>query len=429
MVSINYSLDNYINLYDIDNIMEEHNWPLHPRKQYMDQLRALKDAPFIKAITGLRRTGKSTLMDMFRSELMASNIDPKDIFYINLEEDDENTPRDHRALTDLVRSNIEVGKGKYLFFDEIQNVDGWESSIRTFYDHGADIYITGSNSKMLSSQLSTKLSGRAVEISVAPLVFSEYLEFRKDSSHSDERLFSDYIRYGGLPAITISMDRQPARIISEMISGIYNTVYVKDVVERHQIRNPVGLSNLIRFLMRNIGDRTSSRKISNVIMSSGIKLSHNAIEEYLEYIEEAFIALRAKRMDIKTLEYLKTQDKFYAQDLGVRNYLSTFREDDMDGILENVVYNELIYRYGDVCVCSVGRYEVDFMVDPLHRPSYFQVCMDIKDESTRERELRPLRAISDNYPKTVITYDRFMLDDVDGIRIVNIIDWLKEWPG
>lgn len=358
---------------------------------------------------------------------MESGIPAENIFYLNLENDDEDIPHDHRMLTDLVKSKMDVGKGKYLFFDEIQNVDGWESSIRTFYDAGADVYITGSNSKMLSSQLSTKLSGRAVEIRVTPLVFSEYLEFRKNDQNDDNGMFADFVRYGGLPAIALAMDRQPMRIVSEMIAGTYNTVYVKDVIERHQIRNPAGLSNLIRFLMRNIGDRTSSRKASNVMMSNGVKLSHNAIEEYLEYIEDAFIALRAKRMDLKTLEYLTTQDKFYAQDLGIRNHLGTFREDDMDGILENVVYNELIYRYGNACVCAVGRYEIDFMVNPLDRPQYFQVCMSINDETTRERELRPLRTIPDNYPKTVITYDRFLLDDIDGIRIVNILDWLKEF--
>ena len=408
--------------------MEEQDWPIYPREHYQNQIRASKNSPFIKVITGMRRSGKSTVMDLFRSELIDSGVDPNSVFYLNLEDDGEDVPKDHRGLTDMVESHMDVGKGKYLFFDEIQNVDGWESSIRSFYNAGADIYITGSNSKMLSSELSTKLSGRAIEIPIAPLVFSEYIRFRKDAQRSEEELFKDYIRYGGLPAIALSMDRQPLRIVSEMIAGIYNTVYVKDVIEKHQIRNPAGLSNLIRFLMRNIGGRTSSRKASNVITGSGIRLSHNAIEEYLEYIEEALIALRSKRMDIKTLEYLTTQDKFYAQDLGIRNHLSTFREDDIDGILENIVYNELIYRYGNACVCAVGKYEVDFMVNPLEKPSYFQVCMNIGDETTRERELRPLRALSDNYPKTVITYDRFILDDIDGIRIVPILDWLTEWP-
>lgn len=407
--------------------MSGQEWPIFPREHYLDQLRASKDSPFIKAITGLRRTGKSTIMDLFRSELVDSGTSPDDIFYLNLEDDTEDAPRDHRALTDMVESRIDVGKGRYLFFDEIQNVEGWETSIRTFYNAGADIYLTGSNSRMLSSELSTKLSGRTVEIHVAPLAFSEYVGFRKDAGKSYGELFGDYIRYGGLPAITLALDRQPPRIVSEMIAGIYNTVYVKDVIERHRIRNPAGLSNLIRFLMRNIGDRTSSRKASNVITGSGIRLSHNAIEEYLDYIEGAFIALRSRRMDIKTLEYLTTHDKFYAQDLGIRNHLSAFREDDIDGILENIVYNELMYRYGNACVCAVGRYEVDFMVDPLGKPSYFQVCTNIGDESTRERELRPLRALPDNYPKTVITYDRFILDDIDGIRIVTILDWLLEW--
>jgi len=182
-------------------------------------------------------------------------------------------------------------------------------------------------------------------------LFSEYLEFRKDAQRTEEELFMVYIRYGGLPAIALSMDRQPLRIVSEMIAGIYNTAYVKDVVEG-QIRNPAGLSNLIRFLMRNIGDRTSSRKASDVMIGSGIRLSHNAIEDYLEYIEGAYIVLRAKRIEIKNLRYLTTYDKFYAQDLGVRNRLSISREEDIDGILENIVYNELIYRYGDACVRS-----------------------------------------------------------------------------
>ena len=406
--------------------MNDDQWPIIPREHYLEQLRAAKDTPFIKVITGLRKSGKSTIMDMFRSELISSGIAPEDVLYLDFEYDSAELPKDHRALSDYVRNAIGDGRGKYLFFDEIQNLDGWEMSVRSFYNSGADVYVTGSNSKMLSSELATKLSGRSLEIRVAPLAFSEYLEFRKGSQRSEAELFDDFIRYGGLPAIALCIDRQPARIVSEMIAGTYNTVYVKDVIERHQIRNPAGLGYLIRFLMRNIGDRTSSRKASNVIVGSGVKLSHNAIEEYLEYIEEAFLALRTRRLDLKTLEYLTTQDKFYAQDLGVRNHLCAFREEDMDGVMENVVYNELMYRFGNACVCAVGRHEVDFMVDPLGKPSYYQVCMSLNDESTRERELRPLKAIPDNYPKTVITYDRFMLDDIDGIRVVSILDWLKE---
>lgn len=399
------------------------DWPLFPREHYIQELRDAKDSPFVKIITGLRRSGKSTVMGMFMKELINSGIPEKDIFYLDAEDHD---PMDYREMADIVESHISPGKGKYLFFDEIQNVEHWETAIRMFYNKGADIYITGSNSKMLSSELSTKLSGRSVEIRVAPLVFSEYIQFRKDSGKTEEELFGEFIRYGGLPAVAVSMDRQPRRMVSEIIAGTYSTVYVKDIIERHEIRNPAGLSNLIRFLMRNVGDRTSSRKAANYMTSKGVKISHNAIEEYLDYVEEAFIALRAKRMVQKTQEYLTTQDKFYAQDLGIRNHLNALREDDIDGILENVVYNELMYRYGDVCICSVGRYEVDFVTDPMGRPSYYQVCTSINDESTRNRELRPLRMIEDNYPKTIITYDRFILGDIDGIKVINLMDWLKE---
>lgn len=403
--------------------MQVNDWPLFPRPHYMRQLRDAKDSPFIKIITGLRRSGKSTVMRMFRDELISSGVPEGDTFYLDTEDND---PMDYDDLKDIVESHIVPGRGKYLFFDEIQNVECWETAIRMFYNKGADIYITGSNSKMLSSELSTKLSGRSLEIKMAPLVFSEYREFRKDSGKTDDELFSDFIRYGGLPAVALSMDRQPKRMISEIIAGTYSTVYVKDIIERHEIRNPAGLSNLIRFLMRNVGDRTSSRKAANYMTSNGVKISHNAIEEYLDYVVEAFLALRSKRMDHKTQEYLVTQDKFYAQDLGIKNHLNAMREDDIDGVLENVVYNELVYRYGDVSVCSVGRYEVDFVADPMGKPSYFQVCTSINDEPTRNREMRPLKMIQDNYPKTIITYERFILDDIDGVKVVALMDWLKE---
>lgn len=402
------------------------DWPIFPREHYLQILTSAKDSPFIKIVVGLRRSGKSTVMRMFRNRLIETGVDETNIFDMDL--DDYDDPIDHTELRNMVESKIAVGPGKYLFFDEIQEVDGWESVIRSFYNKGADIYITGSNSKMLSSELATKLSGRSFEIRVMPLSFSEYLEFRVGSGKDAHSLFMDYIRYGGLPAVAVSMDRQPLRMISEIIVGTFNTVYVKDIIERHSIRNPAALSNLVRFLMRNIGDRTSSRKAANFMTSNGVKISHNAIEEYLDYLDEAFIVERARRIDSKSLEYLTTHDKFYAQDLGVRNHLSTFREDDIDGILENIVYNELMYRYGNACVCAVGRYEVDFIVDPMGTPSYYQVCTSIADEQTRERELRPLRALDDNYPKIIITYDRFLLDDIEGIKVIQILDWLTERP-
>ena len=406
--------------------MVEDVWPLIPREHYLEQIRASKDTPFIKVVKGLRRCGKSSLLELFRRELIVSGVDPGRMISINFEYDDPDIPKEHSALTKYVQDRVEMGKGTYLFFDEIQNVDGWEHSVRTFYDLGCDVYITGSNSKMLSSELSTKLSGRSLDIEVAPLVFSEYVLFRKDGGLDKSRLFDDYIRHGGLPAVALSEDYRSAALIPQMISGIYNTVFVKDVVERHDIRNVSALSNLMRFLMRNIGDRTSSRKAANYMTSAGTKISHVTVDEYLGYIDEAYLALRSRRMDHKTQEYLMTSDKFYAQDLGIRNHIAPYRQDNIDGLLENVVYNELVYRYGEVCTCSVGDMEVDFIVDPLGDPEYFQVTMNLSDPKTLEREIRPLRELDNNYPKTIIVYDRYPLDDIDGVRIVNLMDWLLE---
>ena len=406
--------------------MSSADWPLLPREHYLEKMRAVKDAPFIKAIIGLRRSGKSKLMELFMDELTSSGVDDEHILAINFELEDDWIPKDHESLNSFVASKVKIGKGTYIFFDEIQNVDGWESSVRSLYDKGCDIYVTGSNSKLLSSELATKLSGRTVEVHMAPLVFSEYVMFRKDSGLSTERLFSDYIRHGGLPAVALSEDNRSAALIPEMLAGVYSTVFLKDVVERHNIRNPASLSNLMRFVMSNIGDRTSSRKAANYMTSAGSKISHVTVDEYLDYLNEAFLALRSKRMDSKTSEYLSTSDKFYAQDLGIRNHVTPYRPEDIDGLLENVVYNELVYRFGEVCTYSVNDMEVDFLADPKNRPKYFQVCTSIADPKTLEREIRPFRELKDNYPKTLIIYERYPLDEIEGVRVVNLFDWLLE---
>jgi len=406
--------------------MTDTDWPSIPREHYLEKIRASKDAPFIKTIVGLRRSGKSKLMEMFSEELIASGVDEKHILVINFELEDPQIPKDRESLNEYVSTKVEPGKGTYLFFDEIQNVDGWESSVRSLYDKGCDIYITGSNSKLLSSELSTKLSGRAIEIRIAPLVFSEYMIFRKDSGLDRDRLFNDYIFHGGLPAVALSEDDRSSALIPEMIAGVYNTVFLKDVVERHSIRNPASLSNLMRFVMRNIGDRTSSRKASNYMTSAGTKISHVTVDEYLGYLDEAYLALRSRRIDSKTSEYLSTSDKFYAQDLGIRNHIAPYRPEDIDGLLENIVYNELIYRYREVCICSVDDLEVDFLADPKGWPKYFQVCTSLADPQTLEREIRPLRELKNSYPKTIIIYEKYPLDEIEGIRVVNIMDWLLE---
>lgn len=404
--------------------MEKELWVIEPREHYLEMIRVSRDTPFIKVITGLRRSGKSTLMRSFRDELISAGVPSEDIFSIDFDIDEADRPSDHRELTDYVNSKLTPGPGKYLFFDEIQNVEEWEVSIASFYTSGADVYITGSNSQMLSSELATKLSGRDIEIHMMPLTFGEYVSFRKGSGLSNDRLFQDFLKQGSLPAVAKLQDTSARVLIPQILTDVYNTVYAKDIERRHNITDSARMVNLVRYAMRNIGDRTSARKASDFLQSKGVKVSHVTVENYLDYLSEAFLMYRAKRMSSKTKEYLSTSDKFFASDLGIRNMIVPFRPEDLDGLLENMVFNELRFRFREVAVYDVDGSEIDFVADPLGRPSYYQVCISLADPKTLERELRPLKAVDDNNPKFIITYDRYLTDDIDGIKIVQIVDWL-----
>ncbi len=391
-----------------------------PREHYMSRIRASRGSDFIKVLTGIRRCGKSTLMRMFIDELRASGMPDDRMFYVNL--DDENSGIEtFRDLIDAAESKTGDLAGSSVFLDEVQNIPEWERAVSTFHVRGADVYITGSNSGMLSTELSTKLSGRCLEIRIRPLAFSEYVAFREPADGA--ALLEDYIRYGGFPAVSLAMDRMPAQV-GDILDGIYNTVFNKDVVGRHEIRGTATIDHLCGYLMKNIGDRTSVRGATNYMTSKGMKTQPPTLDQYISFLEEALLFSRAKRMDLKAKEYLRTADKFYVADTGIRSCRIPLRPEDLNGIMENIVYNELAYRFGDVAVCSVGQYEVDFVADPNGSPSYYQATLSIADPATMERELRPLKAIDDNYPKTVITYDRFPMSDADGINIVNLEDWL-----
>ena len=395
-----------------------------PREHYLEKLRGLRGFPIIKGIIGIRRCGKSTLMAEFIGELKASGIPEDRILYINLD-DESSGIETWRNLLDYVAGMVGDPKGSYLFLDEIQNIPEWERAVSTLFINEADIYITGSNSQMLSTELSTKLSGICVEIRMQPLVFREYLQFRKDSGKDAAALLDDYIRRGGFPTAALLEDVLP-ELVPDMLMGIYNTVYTKDVSERNSIRNNELASNVCRFIMKNIGDRTSIRSVSNYLISKGTKTRPETVDSYISMLEKALLIGRARRMDLKTKEYLRTSEKFYAADLGLRNVIVPYTEADLDGIMENIVFNELIFRYGRASVCSIGDLEIDFIADSEGVLSYYQVCMNICDESTRERELKPLRSVRDNYPKTIITYDRFPLNDIDGIKVVPLSEWLTE---
>lgn len=401
--------------------MRESTSTIIPRETYLSKLRAARGLDVIKGLTGIRRCGKSTLLLAFMDELKAEGVPEDRMLYVNLEESDLGI-RTCDDILDLVSKNLSSIPGSYVFLDEVQTIPNWEIAVSTLFIKKADIYVTGSNSQMLSSELSTRLSGRCLEIRVRPLTFSEYVKFRNPGKSRDD-LFAEYIRRGGFPAVARMEDTIPD-LTNDMLSGIYNTVYTKDVTDRHSIRNTSAISNLCRFLMKNIGDRTSVRSATNYLSSSGLKVRPETIDSYISMLEGAMLFERAKRKDSKSKDYLRTNDKFYATDIGLRNIMIPYSETDLDGILENIVFNELSVRYGTASTCSVGQYEVDFVTGPINAIMYWQVCLSLADPETLKRELRPLRAIDDNFPKTIITLDKYPADNIDGIRIVRITDWL-----
>ena len=397
-----------------------------PREKYQDMLRRSEGAPVIKIITGMRRCGKSALLMLFRDELI-SNGKGEHVYYRKFDDELESDVPDHRGLIEDVKAKVDVGPGDYIILDEIQDVEGWERAVMSFFENGADVYITGSNAHMLSSELSTKLSGRFIEIEVLPLSFREFISFRREAGDESDiaGLFERFYRNGSLPAVAL-LEKTQENLVDTMIMGIFNTVYVKDVLERNSIRNVALMDNLNRFLMKDIGNRVSVKNASGFLTSMGMKrqTTPQTIDNYISMLERALLFHRSKRMDAETRTFLVTTEKFYCNDLGIRNSIVGLRVEDLDGILENLVFLELKYRFGSVFTLGVGRHEVDFIVKGDKGPEYYQACYDLNKEETFNREVTPLRSMDDNYPKTIVVWNDYPLKDIDGIRVVRIMDWL-----
>ncbi|MBO5519211.1 MAG: ATP-binding protein [Candidatus Methanomethylophilus sp.] len=381
----------------------------------------------IKILVGMRRTGKSTLMKLFIEDLVASGTDPSAIYYRKFDEELEEERPDLRGLIDDVRSKISVGRDSFIFLDEMQDIVGWERAVESFYDAGAEVYITGSNANTLSSQLASKLSGRFIEINVYPLTFREFVEFRRARGDKSDKnkLLKRFQQTGSLPAVAL-MEEGDADLIDMMLTGIFNTVFVKDVVQRNEIRNGVKISNLNRFMMRNIGDRVSIRSAAGYLTSTSSKTNPETVDSYISMLESAMLFYRAKRMDSATKDYLRTSEKFYCTDIGIRNSLVPPHPDDIDGIMENIVFMELKKKYGTVCTYDVDGKEVDFAVWTQNYKAYYQVCSDISSADTLKRELAPLKAITDNYPKFIVCKGNPGFEDVEGIRIIDYDEWVKD---
>ena len=397
------------------------------REIYMNQIRSYINTPVIKVITGMRRSGKSALLELTRDELKRSGISDNNIIYINFESLRYADLKTDMMLYQHIMDLSNTIKGKiYILLDEIQEVDDWEKIINSFrVDLDCDIYVTGSNAKLLSGELATLLAGRYVEIHVYPLSFSEYIKFTENDEEgknkSIDKKFADYIRYGGLPGIhQLKWDE---KAVMQYLEDIYNSVILKDVVQRNNIRDTALLEAIIHYLMDNIGNTFSAKTVSDFLKSQGRKLSVETVYNYIEALQSAFIINKVKRFDIKGKKILETQEKYYMSDLGLRHAVMGFNDNDISGVLENVVYEELLRRGYKVYIGKQGVAEVDFVAENKEDRIYIQVCY-ILHEGDIEREFAPLEAISDNYEKIVISADSLMKINRNGIKQKYIIDFL-----
>ncbi|MBS7528091.1 ATP-binding protein [Fusibacter paucivorans] len=397
------------------------------RNLYLNQLIQFRDKELIKVITGLRRSGKSTLLSLFENYLVASGVDRKHIIRMNFESFEFDEITSYKELHAYIKKHInDTNKKHYILLDEVQQVSSWEKVINSFLvDANVDIYITGSNAYLLSSELSTLLSGRYVEIKMQPLSFKEYLDFlESDKEMSLQEKFNQYLTYGGLPTVVQLLDSPDT--IGPFLEGIYNTVLMKDVIERNGVRDAALLESILKFIAANIGSIVSTKKISDYLTSSGRKTTSDTIDNYLKMLENAFIIYKANRYDLKGKMFLKTLEKYYIVDMGIRNRLTGLRNTDYGHVLENIVYLELLRRGYEVTIGKIASLEVDFVASKTNEKIYYQVSATIMDEKTRVRELRPLESISDNYPKFILTMDQTPFNDFAGIKVINIIDFLLE---
>ena len=402
------------------------------RKEYLDELRSWKHEQVIKVVTGIRRCGKSTLLKQYQKELLNNGVLPEQIISVNFEELEYEHLLDYKVLYQYIKERLCQDRMTYIFLDEIQKVESFEKVVDSLYvKENTDIYITGSNAYMLSGDLATLLTGRYVEISMLPFSFKEYMNFSNDSK---EVAFAEYIKTGGFPYISL-MDRTEEKV-DTYLEGIYNTVIVRDIEDRQnrketdpnkrKITDITLLKTIARFLASVIGSPVSIKSVTDYLTSSGRKVSSNTVSDYMDALSESFIFYPVERFDIVGKQLLQSNKKWYMVDLGLRNHLLPKKNYDLGFSLENVVYFELLRRGYKVNVGKNGNTEVDFVAQKQGTITYFQITADMTAKETFDRELRPLQNIKDHYEKIVLTLDHMTVGNYDGIKVINLIDWLLE---
>lgn len=393
------------------------------RKEYFERLIGYKDKKIIKVVTGVRRCGKSTLLKMFQDYLLAHEVEQEQIISINFEDFEYESLWDAKALYEYLKEKILPNRMMYLILDEIQNVKDFQRVVDSFFiKESVDIYITGSNSYMLSGELATLLSGRYVKIEMLPFSFSEFVRAHQLENNL-ERAYQSYIETSSFPyAIHLEAAQNQ---IQDYLHSIYDTIILKDVVSRKKITDTMMLESVVRFLADNIGNPLSTKKISDTMTSNGRGINVRTVESYISSFMESYIVYQAKRYDIKGKQYLKTMEKYYFVDMGLRSVMLGNRGNtDVGHVLENVIYLELIRRGYEVYIGKMESMEVDFVAKDMQGIKYIQVAASVREKSTLERELRPLQKIADNYPKCIMTLDIDPAADYEGIRRINALDYL-----
>ena len=391
------------------------------RPHYLDELKKYRDVSLAKILAGIRRCGKSTILDMLREDLLANGVRPEQIIerrYTSLDLGDLPAAKD---MYQDIKADLNAAGRNYLLLDEVQEIEGWEKAINSLLELGnTDIYVTGSNSKLMSSEISTYLTGRYVTIPVFPLSFEEYLTFKAGSSLSQKELLNEYIRYGGFPIVALGMYDE--RTAYQIVEGIYHSVISNDIARRHSIANQELFNRVVRFIIENVGKNFSANSIVKFLKSEGRSLTVETIYNYLEWLEKAFVIYRCQRYDLQGKAVLKTQEKFYLADPALKYCMMGFNPKSIASMLENIVYFELRRRGYDVYVGKNETKEIDFVAVRRDERVYVQVCRELPDAS--DREIVNLLEIKDHYPKYVVTMDELAGGNIDGVRIVHLVDFL-----
>ena len=391
------------------------------REEYLERLRNLKHKKLIKILTGIRRCGKSTVLEMFKNELLKNGVDENQIIFINFEDYENKSLRNPDVLYNHIKKLL-TPKMNYIFLDEIQRVENFPEVVDSLYiKDNVDLYLTGSNSSLLSSEIATLISGRYVEIKMHPFSFAEFV-MATGQSENLSKAYRQYIETSSFPYVLELL--QTPQEINSYLEGIYNTILIKDIIDRKKIADTNVLKSVTQFIFDNIGLELSSKRIADTLTSNGRKSDPKTIEKYVSSLEESFIIHKVSRYNIKGKEYLKSLEKYYVSDIGLRNFMLGKKAMDVGHILENIIYLELLRRGYSVYVGKIDDMEIDFVAQNQQGNFYIQVAASVRDENTLKRELRSLQAIKDNYPKILLTLDDDPECDYEGITRKNALDWL-----